>query len=189
MNYTYNDNELIYLISEDSEQYRNILFDKYKSIIYSIANSYFNNYKGLNIDYNDLVQEALIGFNNAINSYKEDNTLFYTYAILCIKRNIVSYIRTFYYKKNIMFNNTLDDSYYESNIVFDDDIFISSMYEYEYINIKNSLSNTESMIFELRYNGFSIKEISKLLGYNIYKINRIICKIKCNLKKQTNLYL
>ena len=41
----------------------------------------------------------------------------------------------------------------------------------------------DSMVFELKFNGFSNVEISKLLGLSLSKINRIICKIKFNLRK------
>ena len=183
MYYTQNDYELLYLVNEDSDQYRNILFEKYKPIITSIVNDYFTRYNGLCIDYDDLFQEGLIGFNNAINSYNTNNSIFYTYATLCIKRNIISYIRGLYAKKNLIFNNCLDDEYYNLFIYIDNDIFASSMYEYEFTNLKNRFSYNDSMVFELKFNGFSNVEISKLLGLSLSKINRIICKIKFNLRK------
>ena len=183
MNYIQNDNELIYLINEDSDNYRNILFEKYKPVIISIVNDYINKYCGLFIDYDDLLQEGMIGFNNAINSYNSNNSIFYTYASLCIKRNIISYIRNLYSSKNLIFNNSIELKYYDLFIAFDNDIFLSSMYEYEFVNLKNSLSDDACMIFELRYNGFSINEISRILDCSISKVNRIICKIKFNLKK------
>lgn len=183
MNYNQNDNELIYLLNEDSEYYRYILFDKYRPIIVSIVNDYYDRYNGLYIDYDDLYQEGMIGFNNAINSYNTNNSIFYTYASICIKRSIISYIRKVYSKKNLILNNSLDDRYYDSFIVFDNDIFLSNMYEYEFTYLKNLLSNDESLVFELRYNGFSITEIGKLLDLSISKINRLLCKIKFNLRK------
>ena len=183
MNYTQNDNELIYLINEDNDYYRYILFEKYKPIIVSIVNDYINKYSGLYIDYDDLFQEGMIGFNNAINSYNSNNSIFYTYASLCIKRNIISFIRNLYSKKNLLFSNALDLEYRDLFVFFDNDIFLSSMYEYEFINLKNSLSNDESMVFELRYNGFSNNEISELLDFSVSKVNRVIRKIKLNLRK------
>ena len=184
MDYTLNDNEIIYLINEDNDYYRYVLFQKYKPIIISIVKDYYQKYNGLSIlEYDDLLQEGMIGFNNAINSYNSNNSIFYTYASICIKRSIISYIRKIYSKKNIIFNNILDDSYIDSLIVFDKDIFLSKMYEYEFINLKNILSNEDSLVFELKYNGFSNIEISKLLDFLIGKINRSICKIKFNLRK------
>ena len=183
MNYTQNDNELIYLLNEDSDHYRYILFEKYKPIIISIVNDYYDRFNGLYIDYDDLFQEGLIGFNNAINSYNTNNSIFYTYASICIKRSVISYIRKLYSKKNLLFNNSLDDSYYDTFIVFDNDIFLSNMYEYEFTYLKNVLSNEESLVFELKYNGFSNTEICKLLELSIYKITRILYKTKFNLRK------
>ena len=57
-----NDNELLYLIGEHSEEAMDILYNKYKHIIDKIVNKYmkftYNNNKG--IDKNDLSQEAMI---------------------------------------------------------------------------------------------------------------------------------
>ena len=183
MNYTQNDNELIYLISEDSDQYRYILFDKYRPIINNIVTDYYIRYKGFNIDFDDLLQEGLIGFNNAINSYNSTNSIFYTYASLCIKRKMISYVRKFYLKKNSIYINILDDSFFNNYVVFDDDIFLSNMYEYEFSYLKNSLDDKQSLVFELKYNGFTNTEISKLLDLSLSKVNRILCKIKFILKK------
>ena len=48
MNYNQNDNELIYLLNEDSDHYRYILFEKYKPIIISIVNDYYDEYDLVN---------------------------------------------------------------------------------------------------------------------------------------------
>jgi len=189
MNYNQNDNEILYLLNEDSDYYRYVLFQKYKPVIVSIVNDFYKNYSGLCIDYDDLLQEGMIGFNNAIDSYNSDNSVFYTYSSICIKRSLMSYIRKMYSKKNVIFNNILDDSYINSLKFFDNDIFLSNMYEYEFINLKNILSNDDSLVFELKYNGFSNSEICKLLDFSIGKVNRSICKIKFNLRKTNYLSL
>ena len=75
MDYTLNDNEIIYLINEDNDYYRYVLFQKYKPIIISIVKDYYQKYNGLSIlEYDDLLQEGMIGFNNAINSYNSNNS-------------------------------------------------------------------------------------------------------------------
>ena len=117
MNYIENDNELIYMINDNNDEYRYILFNKYKPIIYSIANDYYIKFRYLNLDFDDLIQEGMIGFNNAINTYKNKDSIFYTYSSICIKRNIISYIRSYTAKKNSILNNALDDSFYNNCIV------------------------------------------------------------------------
>ena len=57
------------------------------------------------------------------------------------------------------------------------------------ICLKTILSNEDSLVFELKYNGFSNIEISKLLDFSIGKVNRSICKIKFNLRKTNYLSL
>ena len=183
MNYIENDNELIYMINDNNDEYRYILFNKYKPIIYSIANDYYLKFKYLNLDFDDLVQEGMIGFNNAINTYKFNNSIFYTYSSLCIKRNIISYIRNYTARKNSILNNALDDRFYNTCIVFDTDVFLSEMYEYEFIFLKNIFKYNDSFIFELKYNGFTNREISLLLDLSLSNVNKIIYRIRNILRK------
>ena len=185
MNYIENDNELIYMINDNNDEYRYILFNKYKPIIYSIANDYYIKFKYLNLDFDDLIQEGMIGFNNAINTYKNKDSIFYTYSSICIKRNIISYIRSYTAKKNSILNNALDDSFYNNCIVFDDNIFLSEMYEYEFVFLKNIFRYNDYNVFELKYNGFSNREISLLLDLSMSKVNKTIYKIK-NILRKTN---
>ena len=165
--------------NKESENLKKIDIESHFGLVHSCC----QRFRGRGIDYDDLFQEGMIGFNNAINSYNSNSSIFYTYASICIKRNIISYIRNMYSKKNLIFNNVLDDSYFDSFMVFDKDIFLSNMYEYEFTYLKNNLSNNDSLIFELKYNGFSNIEISKLLDFSIGKVNRSIYKIKNNLRK------
>ena len=79
-----NDNELLYLISEHSEEAMDMLYNKYKYVINKIVNKYMKftyiNNKG--VDKNDLSQEAMIAFENAIKSYNDTNEAsFYTFAL------------------------------------------------------------------------------------------------------------
>ena len=61
MNYKkYNDYELIYMVRENDDISKNVLFDKYLPVIKNMANNYYTKLKGYNCDYDDFFQEAMI---------------------------------------------------------------------------------------------------------------------------------
>ena len=67
------------------------IFSKFKNIIQMRTKNYFF-YGG---DREDVIQEAMIGLLKAINGYDENKTAsFTTFAILCIKRQIITAIKS-----------------------------------------------------------------------------------------------
>ena len=52
--------------------------------------------------------------------------------------------------------------------------------------IYQELNDQERQILELRINGFTYIEISKLLGINKKKVDNVVQKIRSKLKKMTN---
>lgn len=182
-----NDYELIYLIKEDNEQALNIMFNKYQPLIKKIAHYYFERFKGLKIEFEDLVQEGMIGLCEAIRGFKLDKeVLFFTFAFLCIKRKIASYIRKIMTDANLSLYASLSiDSrnidkginYEEPLTLMEEKVFIEHL-----INFKNTLDFIDANIFELRYNSFSYKEISKFLGINKKAIDNRLMKIRNKLK-------
>ncbi len=178
-----NDFEVLYLIAENQTDCKNIIFEKYKPIIISLCNKYFVFVKNRGIEYDDLQQEALIALNYAVDHFNsEKNNTFYTYAILCINSRLKTYVHTSYNNKNKILNDSLSidlsddkdienigiDSYYDESISFIDRI----------IEFKNTLDFEKSLIFELKYNGFTNKEISKLLELSVKNVYYSVCSIR-----------
>ncbi len=172
-----NDNELIYLCSENNEDAINIMINKYKNCILNILKEDLKKYNIVGIDVADLYQEGLIGLIHAINTFdKERDNTFYTYANACIKTNIMSALRQSFRLKNRILNNSYsldkliedsNNSYYE---LFKDEnndpnkVLLNEEENNEIINrIKSKLSNSECTIFELKLKGLSNKEIATLI--------------------------
>ena len=88
------DSELLYLASENNEDATNILYDKYKYIVDITVNKYIRSAYALNLDYDELYQEAMVGYSNAIRLYneKKDNQL-RTFISVCVERRLQNYIR------------------------------------------------------------------------------------------------
>ena len=80
-----NEKELIKQANMGDERAINLLMQEYKGLVNKIARKYFL----VNAEFNDLVQEGMIGLFRAYRSYNIDSaTSFKTYAAVCIKRQI-----------------------------------------------------------------------------------------------------
>ena len=191
----YNDFELVSLIRENNEEAREILYNKYKPIIVKKSTDQIYKLGSYGMEINDLIQEGYIGLDNAINCFNEkENTSFYTFALLCIDRQIITYIKKNTNNKAMILNDAinLDDG---KEYLFRDNTdiegsFINKEDAKEFINlICDSLSDIEKKVFSLKLEGYDIGEIANLLNKDtkvIYNtLHRIKYKIKFH-KKSTN---
>ncbi len=199
MNYkNVNDYETLYLISENDEDSMNQLFKKYRPVIISIAKKYYSKMNYHCGELEDFIQEGYIGLDRAIKSFGEyRNVLFYTFSVICIERQIKSYCRSFLSLKNEHINNALSmdleleenfrllDSFRDDSVSANPDLYIEETTVLnDLIRFKNSLSWKQGLIFELRYNGFKYKEISRLLDIPISTVDNClhICRKKLSNK-------
>lgn len=164
MNYkNINDYELLYYVKENDEYALNTLYNKYEPVINKLASKYFKKYKYIGITYEDLLQEARIGLMKAIKNFDDDQSLFYSFALLCIERNLINYTKSFNRLKNYPYNslNTFlprNEEYVDNSVV--DEVLLENE---KFFECKNVLKFDLSIVYELRYNGFSFKDISRLL--------------------------
>ena len=195
MNYdNINDNELIFMVKEQDEDAQNILFNKYYFFIRKIINKYHRICYSIGVDIKDLLQESLIGFYDAINSYKEDyNTNFKTFLTLCIERRLNNIIRYYNSNKQKTLSNYLTIEKIEelnlSKIISDnnknDPLNLINENEILYENltsIKKVLSKQELKVFSLLINGFSYKDISLKLNITYKAVNSTIFRIRKKIK-------
>lgn len=188
-----NDYEQLYLIKENDDDARNLIFEKYKPIVLALAKKMFLENKQIELD--DLIQEGYIGLNKAVNAFDENkNILFYTFSIICIQRQMKCLIKRHTTQKNYADNNSIsldlecdDTSLY--NYINDERIGNNpiesaeiSFYYAMLINFKNTLDPDLSQVFELRFNGFKYKEISNLLQIGVSSVDNYIHTIKERLK-------
>ncbi len=188
-----NDYEIMYMIKENDEESRNLLFKKYLPIVNKIASKYLSYAKNLGIEFDDLIQEGMIALNKAIIGFNDSNdVLFYTYAYVCIERHLITYCKRSDSKKNYYLNYSVNEGEYifikddKSSI---DDFINEYLTKESFMYYKNMFDIKYSSVFELRYNGFSYREISKLLDISIgtvdvrmTRIRKILhekCKFNC----------
>lgn len=201
MNYKeLNDNELIYLCSENNEDAVNVVIDKYKNCVLSILKEYQKQYNIIGIDTLDLYQEGLIGLLHAINTFdKEKDVLFYTYANICIRRKIINAIKKTFEQKNRILNNSysldklINDSENSLYEIFKDEtsepnkLLIDKESEIEIIeNIKSKLSKGELEIFKLKLDGNSNNEIANIINKGKKYVENAIFRINKKYKEIAN---
>ena len=103
-----NDYELLYLIAEENEEAKDMFYEKYKPLVEMKAKKYFTQIQNRGYDLNDLVQEGMIGLSKAIKDYEnEKNAKFYTFANICIERQMLSFIRNINRNKHQVLNTSL----------------------------------------------------------------------------------
>lgn len=185
----YNDYELVYLVRENDESATEILLKKYDNIIWSICYSCYRRYfnYSIDIDVEDLVQEARITLYYAFRNYNPDSDfLVYSFVVLVVKRRVVSLLNTKYRKKFINVSIDKDDSYLQiADGFYNTPDFLISEKELEDMiaGFKNTLDFEEAAIFDLRYSSFSYGDISNILGISTKLIDNKLVKIRNKLKK------
>lgn len=173
---TYNDNELLYLIKENSEEALEILIEKYHFCILSKI-------RDMNIDVasrEDFLQEGLILLHKAIWLFVEEkNVTFYSYFHLLLTRKFIDLLRKQKREKKIMPFEMLEE------YVIDTESHV------EYVKENNvHLSQFEQIIFQMRFlEEKKPKEIACILMLPIRKIYDGIDRIKRKMRdeKEKNL--
>lgn len=191
----YNDYELVSMAQENNEYAINVLHEKYKSIIYSKSRKAFNLLKKKGLELSDVMQEAMIGFEEAIMAYnQDDNALFYTFASICIDRQLKSLITKHSRDKYKILNEAValdfdeDDNVGLQNFLTDEVTPETEFFNKEGVNdlyddITNVLTDLETCVFELKVQGFEYKEISDILDLESKDIYNAIGRIKNKINK------
>lgn len=187
----YNDYELFYLIYENHDLAKEILFNKYKPMINRTVNKYKNFAKNHGLSEDDLYQEGIIGLYLAVKRYNEyKNNLFYTYARHLIEGSIYNAVR----KNSNNSNRILSDAYsftqedYSLLDILPSSFSIEDLTKYEerYQELKKFLVNQtpiNSQVFELKINGFTTKEISLFLEIEPKKVSNIVYNMRKKIKE------
>lgn len=182
-----NDYELILLAQEGDESTINYIYQKYKPIIIKKSKIAIQKiaYQGIEID--DIMQEAYIGLQEAIESFKEnDETTFYTFANLCIDRKIANFIKKNSTGKGKILNEAIQISTNIEEIVKDNNSIHleNNITEKDVIKkISKKLTTFENEVFELKMKEYSIKEISEKLKVDIKSVYNAINRIKVKIQK------
>jgi RNA polymerase sporulation-specific sigma factor len=186
------DPELVLAARNEQDSALEFLLNKYKNLVRMKARTYFL----VGADWDDLVQEGMIGLYKAIRDYQDDKqSSFRAFAELCITRQIITAIKTATRQKHGPLN-----SYVSLNrpVAFDDesdrllmdlistvqiadpiDLVISGeeMHNMQ-VSFGEILSDFEAQVLKLYIDGKSYQEIADDLNRHIKSIDNALQRVK-----------
>lgn len=193
----FSDQELIGMICESNEDAKEILYMKYKYSIDAVLKKYIYTAKKLGIEYNDLNQEGLVGFADALNCYDETkNTRLSTFISLCVERRLQNAVLKAGRLKNklLLESLSLDHEYGEHQIPLRDMISDESASdplqgitkEEEFLelleSIKQVLSNQEYEVFGWMRRGLNYQDIALIINKTPKQVDNAIQRIKAKIR-------
>lgn len=192
------DEEIVALAQAGDDKALVHLLEGFKSAVRVKARSYFL----IGADHEDIVQEGMIGLYKAIRDYRPERLAsFRAFADLCIKRQIITAIKTATRQKHIPLNSyvSLNKSLYEE----DGERTLLDMIEGQvtnpeelYINqeemssiqamIDKLLSGFERQVLSAFLDGKSYQEIANMLGRHVKAIDNALQRIKTKMIRYLN---
>ena len=188
-----NDNEVLYMVQENDEYAKEIMFKKYRPLIVKYAKKFLEHDRTCGLELNDYIQEGYYALFYAYKNYDSyrDNK-FFTYLDLCIK----SKMKNLYVKHTTLGNKSLNSSIsLYSKLNDEDDIELIDLIadkkgvlpvveldkKERYNKLRKKLMELpfkESCVLELYYNGFRRGEIAVLLDINYRTLGQMLDRIK-----------
>lgn len=152
-----------------------LIFERFEPII----RYYSRRYMCAGVDMEDLVQEGSIGLFSAVRRFRGDaGAKFKTYACLCIRRQILSAIRSANRNGFVLLENA-DIDFLGSAALNPEDVVVMKE---SISSLKNALlhgfSSFERRLFTLYISGFSYKAIAKELSVRTKKVDNSIQRIR-----------
>jgi len=196
------DLELIRRIRANEEEAREDLVTKYVPMVKYIIRNYYSSF----LDYEDLLQEGLIGLLNAIEEYKSEeyDVKFSTFAYICIIRRIYNVIKHTSGNKHRLLNEAtslqtpvgLDEKRMIIDFVEDrtHQVDPEEILEERLINdiigqvLKNHLSLLEYAVITRLLQGYTASEIEEEMGIGLKVIDNARTRVKTKLRRLIDEY-
>ncbi len=159
------------------------LIRRYARVVRACARPYFLN----GGDSEDLIQEGMLGLLAAIRNYNPQRASFKTFAILCIRRSIISAVRSAQNKNNNILNDSLsiDQIVSEDGTAFplaeqDPETLIIDRDERRRLENEfvRTLSSFEQHVLTLYLNGLSYHEMALELRRSMKSIDNAVQRIR-----------
>lgn len=180
-----NDYEILYMVSEERDNTFDILYNKYRPLIYKIVKEYANYFKRFGYELDDLMQIGYLTLYKSSFLYDIYNdSMFYTYFKSALLKAIILEIRRNSTLKKEILNNAFSYDTLIPNTkltyldILPDTKKTQESLETKLIIFKNSMPFDMSNIFEMYYNGYSKNEISVLLNKEIKTVTELLKRIK-----------
>ena len=188
------DEELIDLLRDGESGVMEYLMDKYKNLVRNKAGSMYI----LGADKDDLIQEGMIGLFKAVRDYDLGrDASFYTFADLCISRQMYTAVQSAGRQKHIPLNSYVslysetegeDGSFFSAVEIAEqknpESLFLDKeRVEYLERRIEQELSDFEKQVLDLYITGMSYSQIAKVLGRDEKATDNALQRLKNKIKK------
>ena len=193
-----NVHELLYRIWQDDENAFDELFRMFKGFLLWTAQRNVGRFKGI-CDIDDLYSIAMLSFNKAVNTYREDKQLaFKNYLYLIMMQEFHNLYRSMHRNRNYANVEALSldgcvretEGIYIVDTVADASMKYDPRYQFEANELMDALEKVleklreeERLAYHLWMAGYSYREISELTHLNTGQINYLISKIKKKLRR------
>lgn len=193
------DEELILMYRDGEEGAEGFIINKYKNLVRKKAGSMFI----LGGDREDLIQEGMIGLFKAVRDYDMGRDVnFYTFADLCVSRQMYTAVQASNRKKHLPLNTYIsiygqgkEDAEENEEFVLantlpsakeknPEEMVIEqeNMERMETLILKE-LSELEKQVFELHLTGMNYTQIAKVLGRDAKSTDNALQRMKAKIRK------
>ncbi len=190
------DEELIDRLREGESSIVDYIMDKYKNLVRSKARSMYI----LGADTEDLIQEGMIGLFKAVRDYDcGRDASFYTFADLCISRQMYTAVQASQRKKHwplnysISLNSESQDAQPEGLLQEPsmgnpgnnpEELFLDKeRTEFLWARIEEELSSFEMQVLDLYMTGMTYSQIARVLGRDEKSTDNALQRVKSKIKK------
>lgn len=192
------DEELIGRLRQGEQQVMDYLLEKYKNLVKSKAKSMYI----LGADNEDLIQEGMIGLFKAIRNYDFGrDASFYTFAELCVSRQMYSAVRASNCQKHLSLNTYISLNSAPFGGEIDGDMELSEVVAaaggnnpeelfldkervaYLERKIEEELSDFEKQVLDLYLTGMTYSQIARVLGRDDKSTDNALQRLKSKIKK------
>lgn len=189
--------ELIDRLRNGEESIMDYICDKYKDLVKSKARSMFI----LGGDNEDLIQEGMIGLFKAVRDYDSGrDASFFTFADLCISRQMYTAVQAAKRQKHIplntyvsLYGNSTEEGIEEQNLLEaiadkkelnPEEAFLDKECVVDLEKrIENELSAFEKQVLDLHVTGMGYTQIAKVLGRDGKSTDNALQRMKAKIKK------
>jgi RNA polymerase sporulation-specific sigma factor len=169
--------ELQALCAENSSDALAVLVKRYLPLVKSRVLSFF----GQGVEFEDLVQEAYIGFLSAVSGFDPGLSVpFGSFAKLCVDRALGNYSRSRKHRESE--HLTLNEELCAAGVSPESFAIIREDYLSVVGRAKSELSPLEYDVFCLYISGYRSQEISEILSVSVKSVDNAICRFKSKLK-------
>lgn len=196
----YTDDELIDRLRRGEESIMDYIFDKYKNLVRSKAKSMFI----LGADNEDLIQEGMIGLFKAVRDYDMGrDASFYTFAELCISRQMYTAVQASKRQKHLPLNTyvsldsgktavdgderedmKLKELLADKAELSPEELFLDKeRVAYLQKAIEEELSDFEHQVLDLYLTGMSYGQVAKVLGRDEKATDNALQRLKAKIRK------